>query len=53
MPETIHCSICHRAIRVKNFADQMKKLREHRKKIHPTAFKRSIKKGIKTRKARK
>jgi hypothetical protein len=50
MPETIHCSICHKAIRVKDFADSMHKLRDHRKLKHPKAFKASIKKGIATRK---
>jgi hypothetical protein len=50
MPETIHCSICHKPIRVKDFADQMKKIREHRKEFHPKAFKSSIRKGIATRK---
>jgi hypothetical protein len=50
MPEIIHCSICHKPIHVKNFADQMKKLREHRQKAHPKAFKESIKRGVATRK---
>ena len=51
MPEVVRCSICHKPIKVKNFADQMKKIREHRQKFHPTAFKRSVKKSIATRKA--
>lgn len=52
MPETIHCRVkgCGKAIRVKNFPDAMKKLREHRRTAHPKAFKESIKKGIATRK---
>jgi hypothetical protein len=50
MPETITCKICGKKIRVKNFADQMKKIREHRKRSHPKAFKESVKKGLKTRK---
>jgi hypothetical protein len=50
MPETIHCSICHKAIHVENFADAMDRLRHHRKRFHPKAFKASIKKGIATRK---
>lgn len=50
MPETIHCSICNKAIKVENFADAMSKLRRHRKKYHNRAFKQSIKKGIETRK---
>ena len=49
MPETIHCSRCGKAIKVKDFADRMAKLREHYKKVHPVLFKRSIKKGVKTR----
>jgi hypothetical protein len=52
MPEIIHCSICNKPIKVKDFPDQMKKLREHRKKAHPKAFKESIKKGLATRKKR-
>jgi hypothetical protein len=50
MPEVIHCGICGKRIHVKNFADQMKKIREHRKAEHPSAFRKSLKKGIATRK---
>ena len=50
MPETIHCKLCGKPIRVKNFADEMEKLREHRKEFHLAAFKKSIKKGLETRK---
>jgi hypothetical protein len=50
MPETIHCSKCGKSIRVKNFGDMMVKLRRHYKEYHPILFKRSIKKGIETRK---
>jgi len=53
MPETIRCSRCKKAIRVDNFPDQMAKLRKHYKASHPKAFKESIKKGVKTRKAQK
>lgn len=53
MPETIHCSICGKAIRGENFADIMAKLRRHRKKHHPKAFRESIRKGVRTRKAKK
>ena len=53
MPETIHCSVCGKAIRVENFADQMAKLRRHYKKHHPKKFKESIKRGVKKRKERK
>ena len=48
--ETIHCSICGQAIRVKNFKDQMAKLRRHRQKKHPYAFRQSIKRGVLKRK---
>ena len=50
MPEIIHCSICGKPIRVEGFKDQMAKIRRHRKKYHPTAFKRSIEKGVRARK---
>ena len=52
MPETIHCRVkgCSKAIRVKNFANAMQKLREHRKSAHPKAFKESVRKGLATRK---
>jgi len=50
MPEIIHCKKCGKAIRVKNFADQMAKIRRHYKKYHPSAFKKSIAKGVKARK---
>lgn len=53
MPETIHCRKCGKAIRVKDFVDQMKKVREHYKEEHPKAFRESIKKGIATRKTKK
>ncbi len=50
MPEQIHCSICGKAIKVKNFPDQMKKLRHHRQLKHPYAFKQSVVKSVKARK---
>jgi len=53
MPEVVHCSVCGKAIRVENFADQMAKLRRHYKKYHPKKFKESIKRGVKKRKERK
>ena len=49
MPETIHCRICGKAIRAASFEDGMAKLRRHRKAEHPTAFRRSVKKAIATR----
>ncbi len=52
MPETITCSKCGAKIRVKDFADQMAKLRRHYKKHHPKAFKESIKRGIIKRKGK-
>lgn len=53
MPETIHCSICGKPIKVKDFTDQMDKIRHHRKLHHSKVFKTSIKKGINTRKRNK
>ncbi len=50
MPEKIKCGICGKSIRVKNFVDQMKKLRQHPKKCQPKAFKESVKKSVATRK---
>lgn len=47
--ETIHCKKCGKAIRVRNFADQMNKIRHHYKLKHPRVFKKSIAKGVKTR----
>jgi len=49
MPETVSCSICGKRIRGKNFADIMDKLRSHRKREHPKAFRESIKRGVETR----
>lgn len=53
MPETVRCSICGKVFRVKNFTDQMAKIRRHRKVEHPSAFRKSAKKGVTTRKAKK
>lgn len=50
MPETIHCRICGKPIRAKNFEDGMAKLRRHRAKYHPQAFRESVKKAVRTRK---
>lgn len=50
MPETTHCRICGKAIHAESFEDGMAKLRRHRKKYHPTAFRKSVKKGIASRK---
>ncbi len=52
MPEIVHCKICRKSFKVKDFADAMKKLRHHRKLEHPKAFRESIKKSIATRKKR-
>jgi hypothetical protein len=52
-PETLHCGICGKPIYVKNFADGMSKLRHHRQKYHPKAFKESVKKAVATRKKNK
>ncbi|MCK9369871.1 hypothetical protein M0R04_08205 [Candidatus Dojkabacteria bacterium] len=53
MPEKIHCSLCGKTIRVKNFQDQMKKIRKHRKLHHLKEFKAGIKKGVAKRRVRK
>ncbi len=52
MPEVIHCRLCGHPIRAKSFEDGMAKLRRHRKKEHPQAFRKSVKKGLATRKRR-
>ena len=52
MPETIHCSLCGKPIKVENVQDMMVKIRHHRKKYHPKAFRESIRKGVKSRKAK-
>jgi hypothetical protein len=46
MPEFIHCKVCGKSFHVKNFADQMSKIRKHYKEAHPVLFKRSIKRGV-------
>lgn len=48
------CSICKKRIRKTDpskvpFKMRMKRLRDHRKKYHPSAFKKSVKKGVRTR----
>jgi hypothetical protein len=48
--ETVRCSICGKTFRVKNFADQMAKIRHHRKVAHPKAFRASVRKSIVNRK---
>lgn len=55
MPETVRCRVrgCGKTIRGKNFADIMAKLRRHRKQEHPALFRKSIKKGVAKRKAKK
>jgi predicted nucleic acid-binding Zn ribbon protein len=53
VPETVHCSVCGKAIRGDNFADIMAKLRRHRQKAHPSLFRKSIRKGVATRKRNK
>ncbi len=52
MPEVIHCKICGKAFRAKNFEDGMAKLRRHRKKYHYSSFRKSVKKAVATRKKR-
>lgn len=54
-PETIHCRVrgCGKAIYAENFEDGMAKLRRHRAKEHPSLFRKSVKKAVATRKARR
>lgn len=52
--KSFKCSICgancpKKYLAEGQFANRMSWLREHRKKKHPKAFKRSIKKGVLTR----
>ncbi len=51
MPENLHCRVrgCNQLIHAENFQDGMAKLRRHREKYHPSLFKKSIKKGVETR----
>ncbi len=53
MPETVHCSVCGKAFRVKNFEDQMSQLRRHYKKEHPGKWRESVKRGADKRKKSK
>ena len=53
--KSFKCSICGASapktyLGHGEFQNRMKWLRRHREKYHPTAFKKSIKKGVKTRK---
>lgn len=56
--KTMNCSLCDTKIRIyKNgkllpFKDRMAKLRRHRKKKHPKAHKKSIRKAQRTKKER-
>lgn len=50
MPETVHCSQCGKSFRVKDFADQMRKLRHHYRTEHPRLWRRSVKKSVEKRK---
>jgi hypothetical protein len=47
-----HCRICGRAVpsKHKTFQSRMAWLRRHRKRKHPKAHKKSVKKTIKTKK---
>jgi len=47
--KTIHCRLCGFAIRGKDFATRMAKLRSHRKRRHPKAHRVSVIKALKTR----
>lgn len=46
--KTIHCGICGTAIRGDDFPERMDKLRRHRKRKHPGAFRQSVKKAQRT-----
>lgn len=47
--QTVHCSICGKAIKGYDFKERMDKLRHHRKLKHPSAHRQSIKKGLRTK----
>ena len=47
--KTVHCRLCGKAIKGRNFAERMAKLRHHRKQKHPTAHKRSVAKAMVTK----
>jgi len=56
--ESFGCRICGKQApqRLREdgmFEERMAWLRRHRKKKHPAAFRKSVKKGVKTRKSRK
>lgn len=55
MPEvhTVHCGLCGKAISGTSFGERMTKLRSHRKKEHPTAHKKSVRKSVSTKKGSK
>jgi len=47
--KTVHCRICGKPIKGRDFAERMAKLRHHRKQKHPTAHKRSVAKAMVTK----
>ena len=47
--KTVHCRLCGKPIKGRDFAERMKKLRHHRKEKHPTAHRKSVKKTLKTK----
>jgi len=51
----VHCSICGQVSPedAKSFEQRMAWLRRHRKEKHPGAFKKSVKKAIKTKEQKK
>jgi predicted small metal-binding protein len=55
VPERIHCRVrgCNWSTMAENFEDGMAKLRRHRRKVHPSLFRKSIRKGVATRKRNK
>jgi len=49
---TVHCRICGKPVRGYSFESRMKKLRRHRKRAHPHAHRRSVKKALATKRKR-
>ena len=47
--KTVHCRICGKTIKGKDFAERMAKLRRHRKQAHPKAHRESVRKSLKTK----
>ena len=48
--KTVHCRICHKAIKGSSFKARMSRLRHHYKASHPSTWKQSIRRGAAKRK---